>query len=157
MSNHNPNHVSPAPVNSKPEAYLNLKIQDSQGNFHNVRCYIPLTSDNNVQKAIMDHAKRLAEYEAKTGEKQPIMLHGSVNFVKNDAVEIGDFTSTSFNVETPAPVETKPTRETYVPTEVKEQTFTPAEEPVKEDNSAVLQSMQEQLNQMQTMLNKFLG
>ncbi|MGL4252925.1 MAG: hypothetical protein ACRCR2_02550 [Fusobacteriaceae bacterium] len=63
------------------EAWLNLRVKDSSGNWHNIRGFIPLTSDNNVHKALM--VKGAASED---GTPVEIELIGTVNFVKNEEI-----------------------------------------------------------------------
>jgi len=41
---------------AKADGYLNLKIVDRNGNAHNIPCYIPLTKDKAIHKALMSKA-----------------------------------------------------------------------------------------------------
>lgn len=64
------------------EAWLNLAVTDAAGNPHNIRCFIPLTSDNAVHKALMVKAQAMVD----AGEAVAIPLVGSVNFVNNEEI-----------------------------------------------------------------------
>lgn len=60
----------------EPEAYLNLTVRDARGAPLSIKCYIPLTSDNNVHKAIME--------KARTNKEIPII--GNVKFEQTEEI-----------------------------------------------------------------------
>ena len=62
------------------EGWLNLKIEDANGNEHNIRCFIPLTSENALHRALIN--------KAKNGTGDNIALIGSVNLATDHSVEI---------------------------------------------------------------------
>lgn len=74
---------APAQGNKKEvkpaEGYLNLKIADKHGNFHTVPCYIPLTSDKPILKALLA--------KAGTGETE-VTLQGYINLVSDAEIEL---------------------------------------------------------------------
>ncbi|HGY9608175.1 hypothetical protein [Vibrio harveyi] len=63
------------------EAWLNLRVLDKDGNPHNIRAFIPLTSDNAVHRALMVKARSGVD-----GIPVEIDIIGSINFVNNDEV-----------------------------------------------------------------------
>jgi len=63
------------------EAWLNIRVVAADGTPHNIRAFIPLTSDNLVHKALMTKAQG-----GEDGAPVEISLIGTVNFVNNDEI-----------------------------------------------------------------------
>ena len=63
------------------EAWLNLRVVAADGTPHNIRCFIPLTSDNAVHKALMVKAQSGVD-----GAAVEIDLVATVNFVNNEEI-----------------------------------------------------------------------
>lgn len=43
------------------EGYLNLKIKDAKGNYHNIPAYIPLTSEKAIHRALLNNCEEGAK------------------------------------------------------------------------------------------------
>lgn len=61
------------------DGWLNLKVKDASGAFHNIQAYIPLHSDVRLHRALM-HKGATPDVE--------IQLVGTVNIVDKNAPEI---------------------------------------------------------------------
>lgn len=63
----------------KADGYLNLKLKDRHGNYHNIQCYIPLDKQNAVHRALLNNAE--------DGSKE-FDIVGHVNVAKDESIEI---------------------------------------------------------------------
>ena len=66
------------------EAWLNLQVEgvDANGDkvMHNIRCFIPLTSDNAVHRALIGKGEQM--------QGESFVIHGTVNKVQSQDIDI---------------------------------------------------------------------